>query len=98
MNNRLIVVQGHDHPALLSPYLTALDAHWISGSAPEVNHPYAAKTRYRQADAPCLITALSGDQCSVSFEQPQWAVTPGQSVVFYDGEVCLGGAIIEAGQ
>jgi tRNA-specific 2-thiouridylase len=98
VNNRLIVVQGHDHPALLSPSLTALDAHWISGSAPEVNHPYAAKTRYRQADAPCQITALSGDQCSVSFEQPQWAVTPGQSVVFYDGEVCLGGAIIEAGQ
>ena len=97
VNNRLIVVQGHDHPALLSPALTALDAHWISGSAPEVNHPYAAKTRYRQADAPCLITALSGDQCSVSFEQPQWAVTPGQSVVFYDGEVCLGGALIEAG-
>jgi len=97
-NNRLIVVQGHDHPALLSQRLAALDAHWISGSAPTLNHPYAAKTRYRQADAPCQITALSGDQCSVSFEQPQWAVTPGQSVVLYDGEVCLGGAIIEAGQ
>jgi len=95
-NNRLIVVQGHDHPALLSSSLTALDAHWISGRAPEINHPYAAKTRYRQADAPCRITALSGDQCSVSFEQPQWAVTPGQSVVLYDGEICLGGAIIEA--
>ena len=97
-NNCLIVVQGHDHPALLSQRLAALDAHWISGSAPTLNHPYAAKTRYRQADAPCQITALSGDQCSVSFEQPQWAVTPGQSVVLYDGEVCLGGAIIEAGQ
>jgi len=97
-NNRLIVVQGHDHPALLSQRLAALDTHWISGSAPTLNHPYAAKTRYRQADAPCQITALSGDQCSVSFEQPQWAVTPGQSVVLYDGEVCLGGAIIEAGQ
>lgn len=96
-NNRLIVVQGHDHPALLSSTLTALDAHWISGTAPLLDHSYAAKTRYRQADAPCRITQLAGDHCSVSFEQPQWAVTPGQSVVLYDGEVCLGGAIIEAG-
>jgi len=97
-NNRLIVVQGHDHPALLSHQLTALDTHWISGSAPLLNHPYAAKTRYRQADAPCQITQLSGAQCTVSFDQPQWAVTPGQSVVLYEGEVCLGGAIIESGQ
>ena len=96
-NNQLIVVQGHDHPALLSQSLTALDAHWISGSAPQVDHPYAAKTRYRQADAPCQITAQSAGQCSIAFEQPQLAVTPGQSVVLYDGEVCLGGAIIEAG-
>jgi tRNA-specific 2-thiouridylase len=96
-NNRLIVVQGHDHPALLSSKLSALDAHWISGTAPDINHPYAAKTRYRQADAPCQITQLSGDQCAISFDQPQWAVTPGQSVVMYDGEICLGGAIIEAG-
>ena len=96
-NNRLIVVQGHDHPALLSHNLTALDAHWISGSAPGVNQPYAAKTRYRQADAPCRITALSGEHCAITFEQPQWAVTPGQSVVLYEGDVCLGGAIIEQG-
>ncbi len=97
-NNRLIVVQGHDHPALLSKQLTALDAHWISGSAPLINHTYAAKTRYRQADAPCRITQLADGHCSISFDQPQWAVTPGQSVVLYDGEVCLGGAIIEQGQ
>jgi tRNA-specific 2-thiouridylase len=95
--NRLIVVQGHDHPALLSSTLTALDAHWISGSAPLIEHPYAAKTRYRQADASCRITHLAGEQCSVAFDQPQWAVTPGQSVVLYEGEICLGGAIIEAG-
>ncbi len=94
-NNRLIVVQGHDHPALLSPGLSALNAHWISGSAPELNHLYAAKTRYRQADAPCRISSFTSDQCSVSFEHSQWAVTPGQSLVVYDGEVCLGGAIIE---
>ena len=96
-NNRLIVVQGHDHPALLTPRLSALDSHWIGGTAPSLNHPYAAKTRYRQADAPCHLTALDGERCSFEFDQPQWAVTPGQSVVLYDGEVCLGGAIIEQG-
>ncbi|HUW26202.1 MAG TPA: tRNA 2-thiouridine(34) synthase MnmA [Gallionella sp.] len=96
-NNRLLVVQGHDHPALLNKRLSALDSHWISGTAPLLNHPYAAKTRYRQADASCRITTLDGDRCTFEFDQPQWAVTPGQSVVVYDGEVCLGGAIIEQG-
>lgn len=96
-NNRLIVVQGHDHPALLSNRLTALDSHWISGTAPQLNHPYAAKTRYRQTDASCCITAMDGNRCSFRFDQPQWAVTPGQSVVVYDGKICLGGAIIEQG-
>jgi tRNA-specific 2-thiouridylase len=93
-HNRLTVVQGHDHPALLSRRLTALDSHWIGGAAALLDHPYAAKTRYRQADAPCRITALDGDRCAFEFDQPQWAVTPGQSVVIYDGEVCLGGGII----
>ncbi len=96
-SNRLIVVQGHDHPVLLSKRLIALDSHWISGTAPLPNHPYSAKTRYRQADAPCHLAALDGDRCSFEFNQPQWAVTPGQSVVLYDGDVCLGGAIIEQG-
>jgi len=96
-NNRLIVVQGHDHPLLLSNRLTALDSHWIGGTAPETGHPCAAKTRYRQADAPCRIAQLDDGNCTVEFDQPQWAVTPGQSVVFYDGEVCLGGAIIAQG-
>jgi tRNA-specific 2-thiouridylase len=96
-NNRLIVVQGHDHPALLSNRLSALDSHWISSMAPLLNHPYAAKTRYRQADAPCHITHIDDSHCTFEFSQPQWAVTPGQSVVLYDGEICLGGAIIEQG-
>ncbi len=96
-NNRLIVVQGHDHPALLARRLTALDSHWISGSAPLLDHPYAAKTRYRQADAPCRLTRVEGNSCEIEFDQAQWAVTPGQSVVVYDGAVCLGGAIIEQG-
>ncbi|OFZ67758.1 MAG: tRNA 2-thiouridine(34) synthase MnmA [Betaproteobacteria bacterium RBG_16_56_24] len=96
-NNRLIVVQGHDHPALLSNRLTALDSHWISGTAPQMNHHYAAKTRYRQADAACHFTQLDDSRCEIAFDEAQWAVTPGQSVVVYDGEVCLGGAIIEQG-
>jgi len=92
--NRLIVVQGHDHPDLLTPHLEAMEMHWISGRAPDLTRDYAAKTRYRQADAPCRITALSGDHASFTFDEAQWAVTPGQSVVIYDGEVCLGGGII----
>ena len=96
-NNRLIVVQGHDHPALLAQRLTALDSHWISGTAPPIDHPFAAKTRYRQADAPCRITRVSGSSCEIAFDEAQWAVTPGQSVVVYDGTICLGGAIIEQG-
>jgi tRNA-uridine 2-sulfurtransferase len=97
-NNRLIVVQGHDHPALLAPRLTALDSHWISGTAPQLDHPYAAKTRYRQADASCHLTRVSGSSCEIAFDKAQWAVTPGQSVVVYDGAICLGGAIIEGAQ
>ncbi|MDX8379365.1 MAG: tRNA 2-thiouridine(34) synthase MnmA [Gallionella sp.] len=96
-SNCLVVVQGHDHPALLSSRLIALNSHWISGTEPTLDHPYMAKTRYRQADAPCQITQQSGAQCAIAFDQAQWAVTPGQSVVLYDGEVCLGGAIIETG-
>jgi len=96
-NNHLIVVQGHDHPALLAPRLTALDSHWISGFMPELDHSYAAKTRYRQADADCHFNQLDDNRCEIDFDEAQWAVTPGQSVVVYDGEVCLGGAIIEQG-
>jgi len=93
-SNRLIVVQGHDHPALLKPELTAMEMHWISGAAPDTSHDYAAKTRYRQEDAPCHIESLQEGKARFSFTSPQWAVTPGQSVVAYDGAVCLGGGII----
>ncbi len=93
-HNRLIVVQGHDHPALLTPHLEAMEMHWISGSAPDITCDYAAKTRYRQGDAACRITALSGATATFAFSEQQWAVTPGQSVVVYDGVVCLGGGII----
>ena len=93
-NNRLIVVQGHDHPALLTHHLDALDMHWISGHAPDITRDYAAKTRYRQHDAVCRITTLSGGNAGFAFDEAQWAVTPGQSVVVYDREVCIGGGVI----
>ena len=94
VNNRLIVVQGHDHPALLKPTLNAIDFHWISGHAPDTRRSYGAKIRYRQNDAACRFTVLAKGEVSFVFDEPQWAVTPGQSVVVYDGEVCLGGGII----
>jgi tRNA-specific 2-thiouridylase len=94
-HNRLIVVQGHDHPALYRDRLTATDLNWISGTAPHCQWVYAAKTRYRQKDAPCSIARIEADGCEVEFAEPQWAVTPGQSVVIYESRVCLGGGIIE---
>jgi len=93
--NRLYVVDGHDHPWLLSGGLRAGQASWICGHAPEPGM-LAAKTRYRQADAPCAIRADLSEDFSLTFTHPQWAVTPGQSAVVYDGEVCLGGGIIES--
>ena len=93
--NVLHVVAGHDHPWLLSPRLVAEDASWIAGSAPAEGR-YAAKTRYRQADAACALRRVAGEAIELVFDRPQWAVTPGQSAVVYDGEVCLGGAVIAA--
>ncbi|GAB2487423.1 tRNA 2-thiouridine(34) synthase MnmA [Comamonas humi] len=92
--NQLVAVQGHDHPWLLSHRLQALDASWCAGHAPAPGR-YAAKTRYRQADAPCALTQGDAGHFGLEFPDAQWAVTPGQSAVLYDGEVCLGGGIIE---
>ena len=92
-NNALYVVEGHDHPWLLSDALSADQASWVSGVAPAAGG-YAAKTRYRQADAPCALSGATTDVFSLNFSDPQWAVTPGQSAVLYDGDVCLGGGII----
>jgi len=89
----LHVVQGHDHPWLLSPWLEAQDLSWVAGHAPAPGR-LAAKTRYRQTDAPCTL-ALHGEAgLRLDFEAAQWAVTPGQSAVLYDGDVCLGGGVI----
>ncbi|MEY4978140.1 MAG: tRNA (5-methylaminomethyl-2-thiouridylate)-methyltransferase [Pseudomonadota bacterium] len=96
-SNTLWVVQGHDHPWLLSPDLQAQDVSWVAGEPPAAG-ALAAKTRYRQADAPCQFSPLTDDETNggfaLQFAQPQWAVTPGQSAVLYDGEVCLGGGVI----
>ena len=92
--NTLYVVQGHDHPWLQADALVADDASWIAGTPPAPGR-YAAKTRYRQADAACLLSRAGADGAlALCFDAPQWAVTPGQSAVLYAGEVCLGGATI----
>jgi tRNA-specific 2-thiouridylase len=96
--NRLIAVQGHDHPALLADRLTALDLNWVSGAPPHCNWVYTARTRYRQKDAACTLVAAGAERCVIEFAEPQWAVTPGQSVVLYESQVCLGGGIIESGE
>ena len=92
-NNTLWVVQGHEHPWLLSSALSAQDASWVAGTPPAAAR-YGTKTRYRQADAPGTLAAEGERAFRLDFPQPQWAVTPGQSAVLYDGEVCLGGGVI----
>jgi tRNA-specific 2-thiouridylase len=90
--NTLWAVRGHDHPWLLSRHVEVGQASWIAGHAPAIR-TLSAKTRYRQADEACRLVA-DGDRFTLAFEHPQRAVTPGQSAVLYDGDVCLGGGII----
>ncbi|MFO7551743.1 MAG: tRNA 2-thiouridine(34) synthase MnmA [Haliea sp.] len=92
--NVLLVAQGNNHPALFSSTLQAGQLCWIAGASPALPLRCTAKVRYRQADQECTVTAAE-DGCRVAFDVPQRAVTPGQSVVFYSGERCLGGGIIE---
>jgi len=103
-SNTLYIVQGHDHPWLLSGALHADTLSWVAGQPP-LPGVYAAKTRYRQSDAPTTLAhypaAPAVGQPAVlrlDFDEPQWAVTPGQSAVVYDGDVCLGGGMISAAQ
>ena len=93
--NRLIVVQDAAHPLLTSDGLRTQVAHWIAGSPPASRFRCTVKLRYRQADQPCETTVLADGRCDVRLSIPQRAVTPGQSAVFYDGDVCLGGAVID---
>jgi tRNA-uridine 2-sulfurtransferase len=91
--NTLYVVQGHDHPWLLYDSLQANDLSWCAPHQPAPGR-YAAKTRYRQTDAPCALSYNEKGELVLAFDDPQWAVTPGQSAVLYDGDVCLGGGVI----
>ncbi len=90
----LYVVQGRDHPYLLRSHVYANQTHWIGESPPHVPFPCRAKIRYRQEVQPCSLTRVGNDTAKVEFENPQWAVTPGQSIVLYDQDSCIGGGII----
>jgi tRNA-uridine 2-sulfurtransferase len=96
LRNALVVVQGHDHPALLRSSLRASQLTWVAGQPPAASFRCAAKVRYRQADQPCEVQILPDGNCDVRFDVTQRAVTPGQYVVFYADQECLGGGVIEA--
>lgn len=97
-HNRLIVAQGDDHPLLFHRHCRASRLHWVSGSAPSPGTQLTAKIRYRQPDQACTISRIdtAQDTSVIDFHQPQRAITPGQSIVFYADDVCLGGGIIDA--
>jgi tRNA-specific 2-thiouridylase len=92
--NLLYVDQGHDSPWLQSRSLRSEPAHWVAGAPPAARFSCTAQTRYRQPDEACEVAVLDDGSLSVRFAHPQRAVTPGQSVVLYDGDNCLGGAVI----
>ncbi len=93
--NVLVAVQGTDHPLLYSRELTSAPMQWVALAPPALPARLTAKTRYRQPDQDCTVSDAGNGRVHVVFDEPQRAVTPGQSVVFYDGPVCLGGAVIE---
>ncbi len=93
--NRLVVVQDPAHPRLMSDVIRTAPAHWIAGAPPAASFRCAVKLRYRQPDQACEVTVQDDGRCRIHMRDPQRAVTPGQSAVFYDEEVCLGGAVID---
>jgi tRNA-specific 2-thiouridylase len=95
--NQLIAAQGHNHPLLLKQQLKASQLHWVSGKAPSNSFTCKAKIRYRQAEQACKVVIDSNniDNCVVCFDELQRAITPGQSIVFYNDNICLGGGIID---
>jgi tRNA-specific 2-thiouridylase len=94
--NVLVVVQGHDDPRLYARAIEVDTMHWIAGKAPAPSTRLSAKIRYRMQDAPCRLEPAGGDVWRAAFGVPQWAPTPGQYLVLYDGETCLGGGAIVA--
>jgi len=94
--NALIAVQGHDHPLLYRREVIALEMHWIAGKRPVLPARLAAKARYRMPDAACDVRAHGNSGIVATFDAPQWAPTPGQYLVLYDGDRCLGGGVIDA--
>ncbi|MNH14327.1 tRNA-specific 2-thiouridylase MnmA [compost metagenome] len=94
-NNILVVAQGHEHPRLMSIGLIAQQLHWVDRLPLTQPLRCTVKTRYRQQDIPCTVTPLDAERIEVRFDEPVAAVTPGQSAVFYQGDICLGGGIIE---
>lgn len=93
--NVLIVAQGEHHPLLYQTNLTAKNCHWIQGSPAETEFRCSAKIRYRQSDQACSVKLQGSDECQVQFDCAQRAITPGQSIVFYKNNVCLGGGVIQ---
>lgn len=96
--NVLIIAQGRQHPRLFHSELHASQTHWIGGTPPVIPYRCNARIRYRQQDQACQIKALDNGRCHVRFDEPQRAIAPGQSIVFYQDEICLGGAIIDTRQ
>jgi tRNA-specific 2-thiouridylase len=94
-DNVLMVAQGHHHPLLYHQRLRASQLSWIGGEPPQIPLPCCAKTRYRQTEQACIIERLDENLCQVFFHEPQRAITPGQAVVFYTDDECLGGGIID---
>ena len=92
--NILLVAQGNEHPRLFKQSLQAQQLTWVAGCAPKTPLTCTAKTRYRQDDQDCIIMEMDDVSVTVEFEKPQRAITPGQSVVFYDSDICLGGGVI----
>jgi tRNA-uridine 2-sulfurtransferase len=93
--NVVVIEQGPSHPALFTSNLTASEVHWVAGHPPPFPLHCKAKIRYRQADQDCTVTSIDGNKVAVSFPEPQRAVTPRQSIVFYEDRICLGGGIID---
>jgi tRNA-uridine 2-sulfurtransferase len=94
-HNRLVVAHGRDHPSLWARCIEASEPHWVAGAPAALPGRYAAKTRYRMADAACEVTSAGEASVAILFDAPQWAPTPGQYAVLYDGDECLGGAVID---